>query len=116
MTDDDLRKAADRVMQAAQEFPNDDWLSQATVTAADELAVHVQRLYDPTPVDEEWLKAVGFFGRDGVYRKGKLCVECYESDEWTMWLREEMVKNGSITRGDVRRLCEVFGIKLKETT
>lgn len=110
MNPDELLAVADAVVQALSYYPGDEWYSQKTATAADELATHVQKMYDPTPVDEAWWmaatggrKAVGFNAGYAAINHNRVefvaCgVDFYASRE----------------RGDVRRLCEMLGIELRE--
>lgn len=79
---------------------------------------------DDVPVDEEWLRSVGFVkhealwqwaaGTDGLLRV--LYWPEYHHGEW--WIESPDNRMSEIpdakTRGDVRRLCRALGIELKE--
>lgn len=71
---------------------------------------------DGDPVDEAWLRAVGF----GVYglfadRDGGLSLGDLEWHECRRWLYGNTPLPDLPTRGHVRRLCAALGIPLTET-
>lgn len=71
---------------------------------------------DGDPVDEAWLRAVGF----GVYglfadRDGGLSIGDLEWHECRRWLYGNTPLPDLPTRGHVRRLCLALGIPLTET-
>lgn len=109
MTPDELLAAADAVVQASQEYPGDEWYSQKTATAADKLARHVQRMYDPTPVDWKWWRSVA--RGKAIYHRQLALEYRKKSIEFLYGYNTIAVMK---TRGDVRRLCEVMGIELRE--
>lgn len=110
MNHDELRAAADVFLG-----PQDTSQSMASFySAANTLARHVQRMYDETPVDEAWLLSVG--ARRQYYSLFIGAVELdFSSLPAAVWMYvggKGIKKNP--TRGDVRRLCEALGIKLRE--
>lgn len=79
---------------------------------------------DSLPVDEEWLRSVGFMRNDvdpfiwinDGYNEWECDLEWWP-DEQRLWLESDgmmiQLPDKYKTRGDVRRLCEVLGIELK---
>jgi hypothetical protein len=79
-------------------------------------------LHDPTPLDEAWLKAVGF---EVDVRDGKAPSMFLDRlrislkwKQWTTWLKtgvnDWITMSVVATRGDVRRLCDALGVTLSE--
>lgn len=110
------------------------------VHSAQALADAYLREHDETPVTEEWLRSLGFevtteldgdkkwtwlatkslqhelvsigshvFSWDIIIHPDRLTISCGQS-YWPIGLDERNI----VTRGEVRRLAELFGIKLKE--
>lgn len=99
MNTNELRAAAAKVLSAQSTVP----------LACVKLARHVQRMYDETPVDQEWWKSV--VGEACVYH-GVLSFES-KRNRVEVWCTYRIIAVAK-TRGDVRRLCEALGIELRE--
>ena len=80
---------------------------------------------DPTPIDAEWLRSVGFeenWTHRWDFRPWGPIGRCLSwiDPEWSPVWAGEVVYDGERmphpikTRGDVRRLCAALGITLKE--
>jgi hypothetical protein len=79
-------------------------------------------LHDPTPLDETWLRAVGFEvdvrdGRAPSMFLDRLRISL-KWKQWTTWLKtgvnDWITMSVVATRGDVRRLCDALGVTLSE--
>lgn len=114
MKPDELLAAADLVVVGAYKYPGDDCVPQAIMTAADELATHIQRMYDPTPVDRNWwLSAAG--AQEILISSGAITLDATSKYVLVLGCGYHVAATLK-TRGDVRRLCEVMGIELREGT
>jgi hypothetical protein len=77
-------------------------------------------LHDPTPLDETWLRAVGFVAVESDmgpryhdhYELGKLNL--WEFNDTGEWLVNGADWMGLRTRGALRMLCAALGIDLRE--
>lgn len=111
---------------ASVKYGGEEWKAgPPKARAVAELLIEAERLSDPTPIDAEWLKAVGFVVSD---------FKCWNLEPWgplgnrLSWIdpawsdvwHGEVVYGGQRmpkplkTRGDVRRLCRAMGITLRE--
>lgn len=76
-----------------------------------------RREVDETPVDEEWLRSVGFDCRDpddpyfGIIRLGPILFGIKSS---YLAIRGRDLPPKIYHRGDVRKLCAALGVELKE--
>ncbi len=88
-----------------------------------ELAKWALTLLDPTPIDDEWLRAVGFKWHDKSVAywlmHHRLIVAVRLSGQW--WMEFDATYSGRVgtyndlkTRGDVRMVCRSLHIKLSE--
>lgn len=69
------------------------------------------------PVDEEWLRSVGLYGRKSIFVNWSL--DCYVSGFELIHVgyrdsEDSLPITDCKTRGAVRRLCEVLGVPLTE--
>ena len=80
---------------------------------------------DPTPVDEDWLRAVGFGEENEWCREWRLTgpdlgrsvvvsLRYFSVDPVELWVGDQKVLPGVPTRGTVRTLARVLGITLTE--
>ena len=130
-------EAAERLREYAQAVL-DKWELRVACSPQQELANYAIALAaaylaetDPTPVDEEWLRAVGFEQEHVAHLKIKdddgveLRIGTYDFRWWLVDDTETeegcadvviMAHNQLRTRGEVRRLCAALGIEIKEAT
>lgn len=92
-----------------------------TYIAALPLIERAEQDNDQTPVTEGWLRGIGFYS-DGLHlyllgfgpdRNGT--IQFYDKQPTIGWSLNGTRIFSRKTRGDVRTLCRVLGIKLKET-
>jgi hypothetical protein len=120
---DDVQAAAERLRNAdASGINYDDIYGRGEELDWLTLARAYLALHDPTPLDEAWLKAVGF---EVDVRDGKAPSMFLDRlrislkwKQWTTWLKtgvnDWITMSVVATRGDVRRLCAALGVTLLE--
>lgn len=127
---DELKAAAERLRRLAANEPWANVYGSAVPPYYQHQSADEQRLiaawlalHDETPIDEAWLKSVGFEWREKslafFIRHHRLWMFVRVSGQW--WLDFEGTYCGKVgtystllTRGQVRKALDVFGIELAE--
>ena len=127
-----MKSLAERIIELIPAVPASEYRPCGDTHAAGyidgiyDAAELVKAEYDSLPVDEEWLRSVGFGQPEGntnwqlpadagpheqslmLVNEHWQWIAYFDDDRWH-WVELPVQKS----RGDVRRLCEALGIELK---
>ena len=127
MTDELIREAAERLRRMRKEsyefdggYPATDEGRRQSLhdhVALAEAYLSEHRADDHLPVDEAWLRSVGFgqkWGDPLRYSGGEIDMTWKDDRMSLAWRSDEWCDLPGKTRGDVRNLAKALGITLKE--
>lgn len=124
MTSKELRKAAElsatecfQYFEEYHEEDHDDPDSKQHYERIDMMAAHIiytVREDDGEEIDEVWFNKYSEY-HDNTIELGDSCQFYWDGTLLTLWYQgRELSFHGTKTRGDLRQLCRLLGVKLKE--
>lgn len=121
MSDDELRKACERIADSVTDgFDPWDGDEQKYDADAEAVARRLLELLPPadddTAVSDGWLRSVGFVkvtANETIFAKNGVQLR-FHNGGWSFYLNGVLYPNRD-TRGHVRRLCAALGIHLTES-